>query len=302
MAKKFNANMFDKIKDALKKSEKVGNSAFTNIMKFPAGHTYTIRLIPNVDKVEDTFFHHYVNQWSSKKDGSFTSAISLKSFGERDPIAEARWKLYKDWKETGPDKDEKFENPIKEREQWYVNIYIVEDPSNPENNGKVKILSMGPQLKGIVDDAMTGDSSDEFGMGIFDLSKDGFDFKIKADEQGVFTTYIKSRFSTKSSIDLNDEEIDEIYAQAHDLTQVHTVKTYDELVELLNEHFYCDEEAPTKEVRKQLPKADSKPAKPAKKETKKKVEEDEDEDDDIPMFHGTDEQNVDDLLAELDID
>lgn len=298
MAKKFNANMFDKIKDALKKSERTGSSAFTNIMKFPAGHTYTIRLIPNVENVEDTFFHHYVNQWSSKKDGSFTAAISLKSFGERDPIAEARWKLYKDWKDTNPDKDEKFENPIKEREQWFVNIYVVEDPSNPENNGKVKILNMGPQLKGIVDDAMTGDSSDEFGMGIFDLSKDGFDFKIKADEQGVFTTYIKSRFSTKSSIDLSDDEIDAIYAQAHDLKQVHTVKTYDELVELLDEHFYCDGEVATKEVRKQLPQKESKPAaKPAK--TSKKVEEE--VNDDIPMFHGS-EDNVDELLAGLDID
>lgn len=298
MAKKFNVNMFDKIKDALKKTDRVSNSAYTNIMKFPAGHTYTVRLIPDVAGLESgddkTFFHHWVNQWSSKKDGSFVSAISLKTFGERDPISEERWKLYKEWKDSGPAKDEKFENPIKEREQWFINILVVDDPANPENNGKVKILSMGPQLKDIVEDAMNGESADDFGLSIFDLSKDGCDFKIKADEQGVFTTYIKSRFSTKSSIDLSDEEIDDVYSRVHDLRQVHTVKTFDELQDLLQEHFHAGKVEQKQEVRKQLPKAD-------KAEKKAVVE---DPDDDIPMVHATDavDPDVADLLNELDID
>lgn len=298
MAKKFNVNMFDKIKDALKKTDRVSNSAFGNIMKFPAGHTYTIRLIPDVENIDDTFFHHYVNQWSSKKDGSFTSALSLKTFGERDPISEERWKLYKEWKDAGPAKDEKFENPIKEREQWFVNILVVDDPANPDNNGKVKILSMGPQLKDIVDDAMTGESADDFGAAIFDLSKDGCDFKIKADEQGVFTTYIKSRFSTKSSIDLSDEEIDEVYTKVHDLRQVHSVKTYEELQDLLSEHFNVGTVEQKKEARKQLPKADKK-ADPVDDSPPFDV------DDDIPMVHATDaaaDPEVSDLLKELDID
>ena len=301
MAKKYNSSMFDKIKDALKKSEKAPSGSFTNIMRFPAGHTYTIRLIPNVENIDDTFFHHYVNQWTSKKDGSFVSAISLKSFGERDPINEARWKLYKAWKDAGPAKDEKFENPIKEKEAWFVNIYVIDDPANPENNGKVKILNMGPQLKAIVDDAMTGDSSDEFGSAIFDLSKDGADFKIKAEEQGIYTTYIKSRFSTKTSSDLSDEEIDAIYENTHDLKQIYSVKTVEELQELLDEHFYCggSDEAPKAEVRKQLPRKETPAPTPAATVV------DDDPDDDIPMFHATDkteDPDVDELLKELDID
>ena len=301
MAKKFTESMFEKVQKALKKTERVGNAAYMNIMKFPAGHTYTVRLVPNVDNVDDTFFHHYMNQWTSKKDGSFVSVISLKTFNERDPITEARWKLYKAWKDTDPDKDEKFENPIKEKEQWYVNIYVVDDPSNPENNGKVKILAMGPQLKAIVDDAMTGDSSDEFGISIFDLSKDGCDFKIKADEQGIFTTYVKSRFSTKTSLDLSDEEIDEVYANMHDLKQVNSVRTHEELEKLLNEHFYCDGEPVQKEQRKPLPKVDkTKPVTSSK--TKTKVSVPVDDDDDIPMTYPKNEVNVDELLDELDIE
>lgn len=313
MSKKYNNSMFDRIKDALKKSEKTSSGSFANFMKFPAGNTYTLRLIPNVENIDDTFFHHYMNSWTSRKDGSYVSAISLKSFGERDPINEVRWKLYKEWKDTEPAKGEKFENPIKERESWLVNVYVVEDPANPENNGKVKILNMGPQLKDIVDDAMTGDSSDEFGAAIFDLSSDGADFKIKADEQGVFTTYIKSRFSNKTTLDLSDEEIDAVYEQCHDLKQVYSVKTVEELSTLLDDHFFCEEEsqpAVKKEERKALPKKETK--------SKQEVVVDEDPDDDIPMFHETDKKkkadkkadkvtesddvSVDDILAELDID
>jgi hypothetical protein len=299
MAKKYNASMFDKIKDALKKTEKTSGGSFSNLMRFPAGHTYTIRLIPNVENVDDTFFHHWLNQWSSKKDGSFVSAISLKTFEERDPINEARWKLYKEWKATEPSKDDKFENPIKEKEAWLVNAYWVDNPSNPELNGKVQILNMGPQLKKIVDTAMIGEDADEFGAAIFDLSKDGCDFKIKAEEQGIYTTYISSRFSSKSKLDLSDEEIEAIYENVHDLKQIYAVKTVDELQALLDDHFYCGEsEVVNKTEKKPLQKKEvSKPKTP--------VVEDEDVNDDIPMFHKSDKTNdpdVDDLLASLDID
>lgn len=300
MAKKYNASMFDKIKDALKKSERTPSGSFANIMKFPAGNTYTLRLIPDVEGLESgddkTFFHHYLNQWTSKKDGSFVNAISLKTFDERDPINEVRWKLYKAWKDTEPAKDEKFENPIREKEAWFVNVYVVDNPADPEMNGSIKILNMGPQLKEIVDDAMTGNRADEFGFAIFDLSKDGCDFKIVAEEQGIYTTYKKSFFTSKSKLKLTDEEIDEVYTNVHDLAQVYPVKTVEELQALLDDHFDLEDTvvAPKKEERKSIPKKDVK--------VEKEVVVDDDPDDDIPMFHESEDTDVDDLLAELDID
>jgi hypothetical protein len=258
MAKKYNASMFDKIKDALKKTERTSGGSFSNIMKFPAGHTYTIRLIPDVEGIENeddkTFFHHYVNSWTSKKDGSFVSAISLKSFGERDPINEARWKLYKEWKDAGPAKDEKFENPIKEREGWLVKAYWIDNPFNSELNGQVQILNMGPQLKEIVDDAMSGNRADEFGAAIFDLSNDGCDFKIVADEQGIYTTYKKSYFTSKTKLNLDDDEIDEIYNNPLDLSQLYPVKTFEELQNLLDEHFYTEGDDVSVKTEKKSPK------------------------------------------------
>jgi hypothetical protein len=103
-------------------------------------------------------------------------------------------------------------------------------------------------------------------------------------------------------LDLSDEEIDGVYENVHDLTQVYQVKSVEDLQSLLDDHFYCEEETVTKVEKKPLQKKEV-----AKKETpKKKVVVDEDPTDDIPMFHESDKKtsdpDVDDLLAELDID
>jgi hypothetical protein len=309
MAKtKFNASMFDKIKDSLKKTE--GGGSFANIMKFPAGHTYTIRLIPNVDNIDDTFFHHFINSWQSRSSGKYVSAISLQTFGEEDPITNLYWKLFQDWKKEnsnpvlGPDgKKTKFDNPVSNKEQWLVNALWVDNPSNPDLNGTVQILRMGFQIKSLVDDAMTGDRAEEFGAAIFDLSNEGADLKIKAEEQGEYTTFKSSYFTSKSKLNLDEDEVEKVYEQVHDLKSIYQVKTKEELNKLLDDHFFCHSEE-KKEVKKQL----------SERKTSAPV----DDDDDIPMQFEKPaqkvelkkekvkaapiEDDVDELLAGLDIE
>lgn len=291
---KFGAAMFDSIKAALNKSNDSSGGQYADIMKFPHGHTYTLRLIPNVEEPEKTFFHHWVHGWNSKATGSFMSYIGLQTMGERDPIAELRWKLWKSWKESNPGLENKeYKAEISQKEQWFVNVHIVDDPANPDNNGTVKILRMGPQLKEIIDDATEGERSDELGWDIFDLTKP-HDFKIVAEKQGEYTTFKKSFFTTKSKRTFDEEEIEKIYSEIHSLDTIYPVKTYDELQEILNEHFFVGEE-----------KEERKPLKQVKKEAA-----DEDDDDDIPMVHKEkpkpkkvekqEEDNIDELLAGLD--
>lgn len=304
MAKKFDATMFAKIKDSLAKQPS-SNGSFANIMKFPAGHTYTLRLIPNLEDVEKTYFAHTVNQWKSLADGSFVSALSLQTFNEKDPIASVRYKLWKAWKDANPGVENKeYKGVIESKQQWFVNIYVMDDPSNPENNGTVKVLRCGPQLKKIIDTAMN-EREDEFGPAIYDLSKDGCDFKIVAEQQGDFTTFIKSYFTTKTKFDLSDEEVDEIYTKVHDLEAIQSVKTEDELKQLLADHFFVGEEqaddAPVQEERKPLA---VKKAKAAPKSTQKAAEQPisalNDDLDEIPFNTGAAaSDDIDDLIAGL---
>lgn len=226
--------MFEKIKDALNKTNESSGGAFSNVMKFPAGKTYTLRIIPNLEDPEKTFFHHYTHGWKSKTTGSYISTLSLQTFGERDPITETFWSLIK-----SDDKNEKeLGKVIRRKENWFANVYVIDDPSNPDNNGTVKVLRIGPQIKKIIDDALTGDGAEEFGFRIFDLGEDGANLKIKAEASGDFVTFASSGFYNKPQIKLTDEQIETIYSSTHDLEAIYQRKTFDELQEILDAHFY----------------------------------------------------------------
>lgn len=289
--------MFDSIKAALNKSNDSSGGQFSNIMSFPAGNTYTLRLIPNVEDPEKSLFHHWVHGFTSKASGKYMSFLGLQTMGDRDPISELRWKLFKSWKEQNPKAENKdYSAEISQKEQWLVNVYVINDPAKPENNGTVKILRMGPQLKKIIDEATEGNRADELGWDIFDPTK-GHDFKIVAEKKGEYTTFESSLITTKSKTTLDEEEIEKICSEIHDLEAVYSVKTYDELQDVLNEHFFVGEE---KEERKPLAKA---------KQEAAKVE---DDDDDIPMVHEEkkpaakskkvekQDDDIDELLAGLD--
>jgi hypothetical protein len=299
---KFNASMFEKIKDALNKSSEGNKSnAYANVMKFPAGKTYTLRLIPNLDNPgEKTFFHHYTHGWKSKTTGSYISTLSLQTFGERDPITETFWKFIK----SADPAEKALGKLLSRKENWFVNVYVIDDPSTPENNGTVKILRVGPQIKKIIDDALTGDGADEFGIRIFDLGPEGANLKIKAETSGDYTTFASSGFYNKPTLNLSDDEIEKIYESVHDLEQIHPVKTFDELQEILDIHFY----GKTPEVAANKPAATPKSSGAA---SSAKSDDSDDLTDDIPFDFDTksnkketptSDDEIDRLLGELNED
>jgi len=88
--KTYNSSMFASIKQALTKDEK--SNARKDILRFAPGNTYTVRILPNVDDPAKTFFHYFQIGWKSFATGQYISLVSPSTFGERDPIAEERYK------------------------------------------------------------------------------------------------------------------------------------------------------------------------------------------------------------------
>jgi hypothetical protein len=220
--------MFESIKQALT-TETKSNNGLGDILQLKPGHTYTVRLLPNVKDPKKTFFHYYSHGWNSLATGKYVSAISPTTFGERDPIAEERTEEEKERMKI-----------IRRSEQWMVNIYVVDDPTNPENNGKNKIHRYGKQLNTIINSAISGEDSEEYGPRIFDLGKEGISFKIKVEKQGDYPVYTSSRFTTVGrDLGLSAEKQKEIYESVFDLENVFRLKSADELKQMLDEHFYC---------------------------------------------------------------
>ena len=237
------SSMFDSIKSALAADNESSKSGIADILKTEVGNTYTVRLLPFGKDPKKTFFHFYQHGWNSFATGQYTSALSLQTFGERDPIAEERYKILR----TGSDEEKEKAKAIMRSEKWLVNVYVVNDPVNPDNNGKIKVLRYGKQIHNIIMDAIEGEDSADFGPRIFDLGPNGVNFRVKVEKQGDFPTYVSSKFAMPSSIDgLDDDE--DAHKKVYDLTSVFTAKSYDELKVMLDEHFYVGDNAKAEET------------------------------------------------------
>ena len=99
-------------------------------------------------------------------------------------------------------------------------------------------------------EAIEGEDAEEFGPRIFDLGSTGVNFKVKCENQGEFPTYVSSRFTSAGKLALSEDEQKKIYEGTFDLTKVFTLKSYDDLKQMLDEHYYCKstDEVTTTEV------------------------------------------------------
>ena len=279
----FNMSMFESIKGALASSNE-GKSKFSEIMQTKPGNTYTVRLLPDSNSPADTFFHYYNIGWNSFATGQYVQALSPQTFGERCPISEERFRLSR----TGTDDEKEKASSIGRTEKWLVNVYVVDDPTNPENNGKVKLLRYGKQLQKIISEAIEGEDAAEFGARIFDLSDEGVNFKVKCEQQGDYPTYVSSRFTSAGKLNLSEDQQKDIYSQTHTLKETFPIKSNDELTTMFNEHFHCksDESVIETHAAKDTPPwsstAESAPATP------------------VPVVNNSSiEADIDELLADL---
>ena len=255
----FHSNMFESIKSALENAKsKSGGAKYKEILKLDAPATYVVRLLPNIKNPKETFLHYYHHGWNSINTGQYVNVVSPSTWGERCLVSELFFKILRD----GTD-DEKVRAKanISRKENWMVNVYVVSDPKNPENNGTVKVLRYGRQLNKIIEAAISGDDSEEFGSKIFDLSSEGCNLRIKAelvsDKPGApkYPTYTASKFLSPSSIEgLDEEKISEIYNNVHDLNSFVEHKTASEIQAFIDKHYFDKEvgeavqEKNTKEV------------------------------------------------------
>lgn len=269
----FTNSMFESIKGALSKNSESASSKVKDYLRCEVGNTYTVRLLPNVKDPSKTFFHYYSYGWNSLTTGQLITLVSPTTWNQRDPIAEERYRVLR----TGTEKEKEKALAIKRRENWLVNVYVVNDPVNQDNNGKVKLLRFGRQLHKIIMDAIEGEEAAELGPRIFDLSPKGCNLKIKVEKQGDYPTYVSSKFSTPKEIEgLDEDSYKKIYNSAFDLESYVSVKSYDELKEALDTHYHGTKDVDDEPV-VETSKKSSAPAPVVNVTTSKKVEAEDDE-------------------------
>jgi len=201
----------------------------------------TIRFLPEA-AVDGDDALPFVRVWShgfQGPGGSWYIENSLTTIGKQDPASEYNSKLWN----TGLESDKDIARAQKRRLSHYSNILVVDDPANPENNGKVFLFRYGVKIF----DKITEKSHPEFEEDeSFDPFNpwEGADFKLRQRKYQGYPNFDKSFFTEQKKINLDgkeltDKQIEEIWKSQYSLNEFvdpdgDNFKSYDELLAKLN--------------------------------------------------------------------
>ncbi len=90
---------------------------------------------------------------------------SLTTSGQKDPVSEYNRGLWN----SGNEKDKETVRKQKRKLSYYSNIYVVKDPANPSNEGKVFLFKYGAKIFDKIMAAMQPEFEDETPINPFDF-------------------------------------------------------------------------------------------------------------------------------------
>ena len=131
---------------------------------------------------------------------------SLTTLNQKDPVSDYNTILWNNGTEAGKEQARK----QKRRLNYFSNIYVIEDPAHPENEGKVFLFKYGKKIFDKVNDLMNPEFSDEEAVNPFDLWG-GANFKLKIRMVDGFVNYDKSEFDSSTPLLDDDAKLEEIW-------------------------------------------------------------------------------------------
>tara|TARA_B100001029_G_scaffold24749_1_gene17350 strand:+ start:7588 stop:8493 length:906 start_codon:yes stop_codon:yes gene_type:complete len=192
-----------------------------------AGNGYAvIRFLPAPDG-EDL---PWAQVWSHafQGPGGWYIENSLTTLGKKDPVSELNRTLWN----SGQDSDKEIARKQKRKLSYYSNIYVVQDPANPQNEGRVFLYKFGKKIFDKLTEAMQPAFADETPINPFDFWK-GADFKVKIRKVEGYWNYDKSEFAEPSTLKgFDDAELETLWSQQYSLTDFTApdkFKTFEEL-------------------------------------------------------------------------
>lgn len=196
-----------------------------------------------------SYVKYFEHSFKNPENGKWYIERSLSSLPElgQDSIAALNKKLWS----SSSDKDhphKKVASRQKRNTKFISNILVVNDPANPENNGKVFLYKFGPAIYNKIEasqfpkeDAITGAKPDA--LDAFDII-DGANFEIRINDTKDGWDYSDSRFSTPTPLAKSDAVFDAVLKQLHNLSEFIDIKNYKSnsaldkrLIEVLGTHY-----------------------------------------------------------------
>lgn len=211
---------------------------------------------------------------------------SLNSLGKPDPVSEYNSKLWN----SGIEANKELVRKQKRRLSYYSNIYVVKDPTRPENEGKVFLFKYGKKIFDKLNEAMYPQFADEKAINPFDLWE-GANFKLKIRQVEGYRNYDKSELDTPAPMLPDDDDMEKVWKSEYSLQELldpKHFKSYEELKMRLEKALGTATESSNSKSSHMDEEDEAFPvpqkAAPAKEAPKQSAPWDDDEDEDLSFF------------------
>ena len=176
----------------------------------------------------------WVQVWSHafQSNGKWMIDNCLTTLGQNCPVCEANRELWN----TGSKDNQNIVRDRKRKLSYYSNIYVVKDPANPDNEGKVFLYKFGKKIFDKIMASMQPEFDDEEPINPFDFWK-GANFKLKLVKKDGYWNYDKSEFAPSSVLLDDDDELETIYKSLNNLNDFVSpseFKSYEDLKKRLD--------------------------------------------------------------------
>ena len=217
------------VKEVEKMNNNGGSSSDDRLWKLEcdkSGNGYAvIRFLPAPNGEDLPFVKLYSHAFQGP--GGWYIENSLTTLGQKDPVSELNTTLWN----NGTDAGKELARKQKRKLTYVANIYVVKDPANPANEGKVFLFKFGKKIFDKLTAAMQPEFEDEEAIDPFDFWA-GANFKLKAKNVAGYRNYDSSEFARPEPLLDDDDAMEAVWKKQFSLAELVAAdqfKTYDEL-------------------------------------------------------------------------
>lgn len=200
-----------------------------------------IRFLPAPEGEELPWAKLYTHAFQGPT-GSWYIEPSLTTINQKDPVTEYNRSLVMKNSPDGkldscPKRIQDTVRNQKRKLSYYANIYVIKDPANPENEGKVMLFKFGKKIFDKILGVMQPEFDDETPINPFDFWQ-GANFKLKIVKKDGYWNYDRSEFDKPAPLLDDDDALEAIWKKQYSLTAFTApdqFKSYEELEKRMNQ-------------------------------------------------------------------
>ncbi len=222
------------VKEVEKMNNNGGSSGDERLWKLEcdkSGNGYAvIRFLPAPNGEDLPFVKLYSHAFQGP--GGWYIENSLTTLGQKDPVSEHNTMLWNNGTDVGKEQARKQKRKL----TYIANIYVVKDPANPSNEGKVFLYKFGKKIFDKLTAAMQPEFEDEEAIDPFDFWQ-GANFKLKAKNVAGYRNYDSSEFASQSALLDDDDAMEAIWKKQYSLQEFMSpaeYKSYEDLKKRLD--------------------------------------------------------------------